>query len=379
MPARILYGVQGEGRGHASRSLQVIQWLMAQGHSVKVLTGGDALPVPSDRGMDLVEIPMLRYRFAPDGSLSPRRTILANLQPALGLCAGMGRSFARVAAIAEAFDPDLIISDFEPYASRLARIREVPLVAIDHQHFLTESALPVLPGWQKTLKLRMNQLGTYLLGGRPDRIIASSFHHFPRRRGSRAIFVGAFIPEALRTLRPESGESVTVYLKQPKYLDALLPVLRDAVGTEFRVFSAWGDSPPADLPPHIRPGKIDREAFLDSLARSKALLTTAGNQVVGEAIFLRKPVLAFPEPDVLEQELNALALTRSGCGESFPLNRFEAGTWSRFEGRLPHYQARLEAAHLNRDDLDGRIRALRVLGRILRSLPVAPGLRTRAA
>lgn len=371
MPTRILYGVQGEGRGHAARSLQIIQWLMAQGHQVVALTGGDAWPVLAGKGIALVEVPMLRYHFGPDGALSPRLTFIRNLLPVLGLMLGSGRSFARVAGFADRFRPDLIISDFEPFLSRLARKRGIPLLAIDHQHFLTESALPSLKGWQKSLMLWLFQLGTFLLGGRPDRIITSSFHHFPRKRGSRAVFVGPFIPDYLKTLAPECGDSVTVYLKQPNYLREMLPVLAAQTGTAFQVFSDWGDGPPRSLPPHIKAERIDREIFLASLSRARALITTAGNQVVGEAIYLRKPVLAFPEPDVLEQELNALALVRSGFGDSFRLEEFSAGVWDGFQSRLPLFRARMESAYRDRDQLDGRGRTLRVLRRMLRKIAAA--------
>lgn len=378
MPTRILYGVQGEGRGHAARSLQIIQWLIAQGHQVIVLTGGDALPVLSGRGIAIVEIPMLRYGFGPAGALSPRLTLLRNFLPMLGLMLGAGKSFRRVAGLADRFRPDLIISDFEPYISRLARLRRIPLMAIDHQHFLTESALPALKGWQKAVMLRLYQLGTFLLGGRPDRLITSSFHHFPKKRGSRAVFVGPFIPECLKGLRSEPGDSVTVYLKQPSYLRGLLPVLAANPGTPFHVFSAWSGDRPRDLPPHIRLERIDRETFLASLSRARALITTAGNQVVGEAIYLRKPVLAFPEPDVLEQELNALALVRSGFGDSFRLGDFTPAVWEAFQARLPQYRTRMEAAYRDRDRLDGRESALRVLRRTLKRL-TAPGRLPRPA
>ena len=372
MPARILYGVQGEGRGHAARSLQVIQWLLAQGHEVLVLTGGDALPVLEGKDFPLAEIPMVRYRFGPGGALSPRRTLFGNALPALGLLTGMGKSFASVSGRARAFRPDVIISDFEPYLSRLARLRRIPLLAIDHQHFLTESALPALPGWQKSLMLRLYQLGTFLLAGRPDRIITSSFYHFPKKPRSRAVFVGPFIPDTLKNLRPEHGECVTVYLKQPTFFRDLFPVLARQVETRFEIFSAWKDGIPTGLPSHVHLSRIDREAFLASLSRSRALVTTAGNQVIGEAIYLCKPVLAFPEPDVLEQELNALALVRSGFGDSFRLEEFSPEVWERFLSRLPVFRTRLEAGFRDRNRLDGRGRTLRVLRRFLRDIP-GPG------
>jgi uncharacterized protein (TIGR00661 family) len=366
---RVLYGVQGEGRGHASRSLQIIQWLRGRGYRVKVLTGGDALQVLGGQGFDLEEVPLLRYRFRSDGVLDPWRTLRENLVAALGLFCGTGFRYGRVSGIVREFGPDLIISDFEPYLSRLAPRLRIPLLAIDHQHFLTESVLPALAGWQKTLALKLYQVGTRLLAGRPDRIITSSFWHFPRKRASRAIFVGPFIPGKLKRLR-NAGEdgSITVYLKQPAYLESLLPAFAARPETRFRVFSHWPWPAPAGLPANLELSGIDRDAFLSQLARGSALITTAGNQVIGEAIYLHKPVLAFPEPDVLEQELNAAALRLSGYGDVFRLEEFSAGRWDAFAAGLSGFRARMAAGMRDARVYDGRRAALQVLRRFLREV-----------
>lgn len=368
MVERILYGVQGEGRGHASRSLQIIQWLVAKGYRVKVLTGGDAMKVLGGLGLDVEEIPMFRYHFGRDGVFSPWRTAYRNAARALGLMFGMGRQHTRVSAAAAAFKPGLIISDFEPYLSRLAARMNVPLVAIDHQHFLTESVLPPLAGWQNALTLKLYQLGTLLMSGRPDGIITSSFYHFPKKRDSRAVFVGPFIPRRLKDLRGTSDQSVTVYLKQPGYLSSLLATMAGRPHRRFVVFSDWPEGPPAGLPPNVQAAPISRDGFLAQLARGEALITTAGNQVIGEAVYLHKPVLAFPEPDVLEQELNALALKRSGFGETFHLREFTPDRWDAFESGLGRFRAGMEGYFRNRRAFDGRKQALRALHRFLRRM-----------
>ena len=388
MARRILYGVQGEGRGHAARSLQVIQWLMEQDCHVKVLSGGDAMKVLGGRGFDLEEIPLFRYHYRKDGTLDPWLTLRRNFTLAMGLFAGMGRSMGRMKALARSFRPDLIISDFEPFLSRTASRLRLPLLAIDHQHFLTESVLPPLAGLQKSIMLKLYQFGTRLLAGRPDRIITSSFYHFPKKRDSRAVFVGPFIPGKLKEfatrrgrfggLRQEDADSVTVYLKQPGYLAHMLAGLAARPGVRFQVFSDWTAAKPADIPDNVFLRPIDREAFLSQLARGKALITTAGNQVIGEAVYLRKPVLAFPEPDVLEQELNALALHQSGFGESFRLSEFSAPLWEKFENFLPAYRRRIESHFRGRRSFDGQEQALRALNRYLKELPVVghlPGKR----
>lgn len=381
MPERILYGVQGEGRGHASRSLQIIQWLRGRGYPVKVLTGGDALQVLGGQGLDLEEVPLLRYRFRRDGVLDPWLTLRENLCAALGLFCGTGFRYGRVSGIVRDFRPDLVISDFEPYLSRLAPRLRIPLLAIDHQHFLTESELPSLAGWQKALALRLYQIGTRLLAGRPDRIITSSFWHFPRKRASRAVFVGPFIPGKLKRLR-KSGEdgSITVYLKQSAYLESLLPAFAARPGTRFQVFSHWPSLPSAGLPANLELRGIDRDAFLAQLARGSALITTAGNQVIGEAIYLHKPVLAFPEPEVLEQELNAAALRLSGYGEVFRLEEFSAERWDAFAAGLALFRARMEAGMRDAQAYDGRRAALRALRGFLREIsgPVPDQAKSRS-
>jgi UDP:flavonoid glycosyltransferase YjiC (YdhE family) len=59
---------------------------------------------------------------------------------------------------------------------------------------------------------------------------------------------------------------------------------------------------------------IDERRFLDHLAGCDALISTAGNQLVGEALYLRKPVLVLPEERNFEQSVNAYFLEQSGAG-----------------------------------------------------------------
>jgi uncharacterized protein (TIGR00661 family) len=377
MVERILYGVQGEGRGHAARSLQIIQWLNAEGYRVKVMTGGDAMKVLGGLGLDLEEIPMFRYQFGRNGALCIWRTAWRNARRALGLLFGLGRRHAKVRKTIADFRPGLIISDFEPYLSRLAGRFRIPLLAIDHQHFLTESVLPPVAGWQHGLMLRAYQLGTSLMAGRPDRIITSSFYHFPKKRDSRAVFVGPFIPGRLKRACAEADGSVTVYLKQPGYLAPLLATMEKRPDRTFVVFSDWGDSrrPQAglpELPRNVRIAPINRESFLNQLAKGIALITTAGNQVIGEAVFLQKPVLAFPEPEVLEQELNAMALQRSGFGEAFHVNDFSPARWDAFEAGFGAFRSRMQGLFHRRRTFDGRRQTVRALRRFIREISAAP-------
>jgi uncharacterized protein (TIGR00661 family) len=360
--SRILYGVQGEGRGHATRSLRVIEGLLREGHDVLVLTGGDALPVlASALGDRVLEIPLLRYHYNPRGALCAWRTLLRNALPALR----MAFRDAPLEAALRRFRPDAAVSDFEPVTCRLARTFRLPLVAVDHQHFLTETALPRVRGIANVLKLAGYRFGVNLLSGWPRRVVVSSFHHFPKKRGSRAAFVGPFLPEDVKRLDPREGEGVTVYLKRPQYLARLLPAMAACAGREFEVFSDWQSEWALSLPRNVTLRPVSREAFLRSLAACRALVTTAGNQVLGEAIWLGKPALALPETGVLEQDFNARALEESGCGMSAALDAFTAETWHAFEARRPAFLRGLEAFKARHPRYDGLEATLRRIRRLL--------------
>jgi len=364
---RIIYGVQGEGRGHATRSLTVIQSLCEQGYDVKVLSGGDAAPVLKSAGIDVIEIPLVRYRYAPGGNICTWRTLLHNTPKALGLLFRMGPSFAAVKREILAFRPDLGITDFEPYLSRVAPLVGLPLVAIDHQHFLTETQLPKPHRLGKAFILGLYRLGTAWMGGKPDRIIASSFWHFPRRPGSRALLVGPFLSAHLKRLQPANGSGVVVYLKRAGYFKRLFPAMLAHPEREFQVFSDWTQGQPKEvLPAHIHLQNVDRQKFLSALAASHCLISTAGNQVIGEAAYLGKPILAFPEPDIMEQELNAAALNHSRFGRSLPLESITDRSLTAFLAEVPSFKARLDAFGHSMESYDGQARTLRALKRFLR-------------
>jgi UDP-N-acetylglucosamine:LPS N-acetylglucosamine transferase len=68
--------------------------------------------------------------------------------------------------------------------------------------------------------------------------------------------------------------------------------------------------------PNIEYCGIADEPFVQDLATAECLVTTAGNQLIGEAYALGRPVLAIPEPGNFEQQLNAWLVTDSRGGWS---------------------------------------------------------------
>lgn len=105
---------------------------------------------------------------------------------------------------------------------------------------------------------------------------------------------------------------------------------------------------------------IDERGFLADLGTAECLVSTAGNQVVGEALYLGKPVLAMPEPGNDEQRLNGHFLKASGEGDSLPMGELTPARLGTFLGSLDLYRARIQPSrhHGNPAALDAIRRTL---------------------
>jgi hypothetical protein len=340
-PALIWYGVQGEGRGHATRSKVVIDALRAEGCAVRVFTGGDALGLFSGE-RDLEEIPLLRFHFGAGGRLDLMATAVRNLKPLHGILHRSSPAHERLHRLASQETPDLVISDFEPLLGRFAARSRIPWISVDHQHVLTDTVLPKLGRGLDLELLLLARFSEWLVPA-PVRVV-SSFHHFPLRPGSRARLVGCFLRDgfAHRPVRDEGH--VCAYLKEPGMLPSVLGAMAGVPETAFHLWCAGT----ATTPENVGLSKPSSEAFLEDLANCSWLLSTAGNQLLGEALALGKPVLAIPVPGQTEQALNAAALEASGCGRSTTLHLLAPDLIRSFQSGLVGFGAACRSR--NRDD-----------------------------
>jgi uncharacterized protein (TIGR00661 family) len=98
-----------------------------------------------------------------------------------------------------------------------------------------------------------------------------------------------------------------------------------------------------------------RLPFLADLASCQAVISTAGNQLVGEAMHLGKPLLVMPEACV-EQRCNATAVEDMGIGEKLPHEALSADAIRRFLEKVPSYKL-----NMRRFARDGRVEAIDAL------------------
>ena len=332
----IYYALSGEGRGHATRARTVIEALRTE-HRVTVYAYHQAKEVlsPIYRHTDVAvrSIPGLRFRYVPSGRLDYARTAMSSLPFLINLPAYVNR----IRRDMEADAPSLVITDFEPIVPRAARAAGVPFISLDHQHFLTAYDLASLP-----LKLRAYanflSMPVHLFYRGQLRTIVSSFYSPPLKRANGHVSrVGVLLRPEVLEAESRTGTHLVAYLRRHAP-DNVLSALAEA-GPQVRVYGL-GRRPPVG---NLVFRDIDLFGFVEDLATCRALVSTAGNQVVGEALYLNKPVLAMPEHGNFEQEINGHFLARSGAGYSLHPSLLDSATVRRFVEESDALRQRIDA------------------------------------
>jgi len=340
--AKLFFSLAGEGRGHATRVGAMVEQLRRQ-HRVTLFASGCAFDMLAARyataaQVEVRRIPGLRFAYR-----RGRLDYWKSLWQSAPYLRRMRRNVAALAHTIERQQPDLIISDFEPLLPRAARRCGAPFISFDHQHFLSMYDLSCLPAALRRKAWWMGRFVDAFYSGQQHSIV-SSFFFPPLKLGVQNVTqVGVLLRPGVFQARPVVGRHVLVYLRRSAS-DGVLQALRRC-GREVRVYGLGARPRDGNLRFH----DVDETSFVENLASCAALVSNAGNQLVGEALYLRKPVLALPETGNFEQAVNAHFLRQSG-GDWLPEAELTAGRLRQFLDQAPMLRGQIDPANVCGND-----------------------------
>lgn len=336
----LIYGVNGDGRGHAARAIVLAPYL--RDHFQLVFhSSQDALVLLRQyfQGQDdisFVEIPGTHWVYRHQG-ISPWRSVLHFLVQVLWVFPRKARKLIRCW---REMPPVGVISDLEPVVARAAAFAGLPLVALSHQHAMAMMDPSRLGLWP--IQQWIYRLYAWLNTPQFRALVISSFFQLPlRSRHADVLVVGGLIrPECLRLshLPLKDGGAPLVYLRRNSPHREVLIGLQ-MLAPEAVVFGLNDPQKGAEFKLRFRP--VDPATFLDCLVEAPYLVAAAGHQLLCEAMELKKPVLALYERAHDEQRLNARMWERSGYGMAVEIERFQAKHLQLFIDSLPHYRQAL--------------------------------------
>jgi len=301
---RILYGVVGEGMGHATRSCVILRHLV-KSHDVQIVVSGRAHAFLRKTFPDLEvhEIAGLNMVYE-DNEVQRRRTALDFIKK----LPGFADNFETMTRLAEGFRPELVVSDFESFAYLYAKKHDLPVLSIDNMQIINRCELDVdIPdeeqaSWQlaKTVvKAKLPHCDHYLI----------TTFFFPPLRKARTSLFPPILRDAVLDAPRAAGEHVLVYQTSDTFHD-LVPTLQRLPG-RFYVYGLKRD----EVLGNVTLKGFSEDGFVRDLASARAVLAGGGFSLMGEAVYLGKPMLSVPLKGQFEQTLNALYLQKLGYGE----------------------------------------------------------------
>lgn len=298
---KILYGVCGEGLGHASRSRILINYLKDHGCEVKIVSGGKAYRLLSHEfeGVLKVESPTVFYR---GNQVRILYTILHTLYQSIGRSPG---SFYNVRRLIKEFKPDLLITDAEPISHFAARFSGIKRISIDNPTALIYRKIPKrireIPAWIFlffSLKFSLFGADKYLIYDFSDDQI----------NDPRVLFLKPLIQPGIRRQIPTTKDHIFVY--QTSLTFSSLFSLLQTFNEPFVVYGFNIERTDRNLIFK----RFNEEEFYEDIASAKAVIVNGGFTVISEALFLKKPIFSLPIRHQFEQVFNAQCIQRMGAG-----------------------------------------------------------------
>ena len=304
----VLYGVPGEGLGHATRSKVVIAHLLAQGHEVRAVSSSRAFQV-LDAAFPGRVLEIRGFHLAYKGlKVSKWRTSALILRTAP---ADLRRNFRQYLQLLRGFRPDVVISDFESFSYFYAQAHGLPVVSIDNMQIISRARLDVA--------VPAEERGNYHVARNIVRLkVPRSRHYFvatfftPPLSKPRTTLVPPIIRPEILAARPSQGPHVLVYQSATTQSD-LVGLLQQLPEQEFRVYGFNKEESHGN----VRLRAFSEAGFIADLASSRAVITNGGFSLISEAVFLHKPSCAVPIPAQFEQWLNAAEVEKMGYGRHF--------------------------------------------------------------
>ena len=326
---KILYGVTGEGMGHATRSRVILNHLVKH-NEVEIVVSGRAHAYLSRYFFNVHEIKGLRMIYE-NNEVDRSRTAwdLITRLPSM-----IKENFEDFVEMSQRFAPDVVISDFESFAYAFGKHHNVPVISIDNMQVINRCELEVeVPAGYRDDYLIARGIVKGKLPGCFHYLVTTFF--FPPVTKERTSLYPPILRNRILEAEPTRGEHILVY-QTTTTNDRLLEVLQQ-VKLPFKIYGMGREEKLGQ----IQLKDFSEDGFIADLASCRGVLATGGFSLMGEAIYLGKPVLAVPLRKQFEQLLNSLYLHKLGYGEY--CDEITADNVAAFAGRCDTYAENLRA------------------------------------
>ena len=272
-----------------------------------------------------------------DNEVQNFRTLLQNVKGAL---TGWPTNVRAYFDVAEKFQPDVVISDFESWSYLFARSHRLPVISVDNMQIADRCthAPEIVEGLGTEMALAKAIVKAKVPGA--FHYFITTFFYPPVRKPDTTLHPPVLRPEILAA-RPEAGEHLLVY--QTSTSNQALPDTLKTCGRECRIYGLRRDLDKEVVEGNLRYRPFSEAGFIDDLRTARGVVATGGFTLMGEAVYLRRPMMVVPVRKQFEQILNARYLEAEGFG--LGVDQVTAAGVGRFLERIPDFERKLAGYH----------------------------------
>jgi uncharacterized protein (TIGR00661 family) len=305
---QILYGVPGEGMGHATRSKVVIEQLLHWGHDVHVVSSSRAFTFLNQSFPGRVtEIKGLHFAYK-NAEVSKSGTFMLNLKSAgKNLVYNIGKQLQ----LDREFEPKVVITDFESFAYFFAKMHGLPLISIDNMQVMNRCKLDIDIDKEEKVNYRLaKQIVKAKVPGCDHYLISSFFEAEIVKKNTQ--LVPPIIRKAIEEARVSEQNHILMY-QTSSSLKSVQATLQELPNEKFIVYGMNQDRNEGN----VQYKQFSEAGFIEDFASAKAVIANGGFSFISEAVYLKKPIYSFPIANQFEQYMNAAYLDKMGFGRHF--------------------------------------------------------------
>jgi uncharacterized protein (TIGR00661 family) len=302
--AKIIYAVAGEGFGHSSRAHLIGQQLIDAGNDVIFAASQKSLVYLRQYFGERVK-PGFGLSFAyHKGRIKTLGTVKKNL---FKFPSAVRESKELLKNHLRDFEPDLVLTDFEPVTAWWAFVKKVPFVSIDNEHLLTVCRLEhkLKNIWPRFTSYVVTK--SYYFGA--DKYIVLNFFRAPLKI-KNACLAPPIVRPLVTQLKTSSNGSIVYYTTIAYGKERLLDIFGRFNSQRFIIYGFDRDEQCGNCTFKKR----STEGFLGDLAACSGVIASAGFSLISECLYLKKKMLLFPVAGQYEQIINAEYTEKLGLG-----------------------------------------------------------------
>ncbi|WP_299241468.1 MJ1255/VC2487 family glycosyltransferase [uncultured Aquimarina sp.] len=326
---KILYGVPGEGMGHATRA-KVILTHLAKSHEIRVVSSNRAYRFLQKAFPDQTyEIKGFHFSYK-DGVVSRSKTSADIIKHAPE---NLITNFKKYKDLQDDFKPNIVISDFESFTYIYAKYHKIPVISIDNMQIIDRGKIDVkIPKSEKlnykiakaVVKAKLPQCNQYL--------ISSFFKTKIKKKNS--CLVPPIIRKEILDAKQEIKNHILIYQSSCSE-KRMIPLLNEFPKEDFLLYGFNKE----EVHGNVSMKKFSETEFIENFRTAKAVFCNGGYSFISEALFLNKPICTVPIKNQFEQYLNGAYIEKLGYGKM--LIDFETEGIQNFLNKLSEFQKKI--------------------------------------